>query len=308
MVKLNIKLPENFFDEEYVQKYNYTITRFQKEIWAVELDIAEQISKICKKYNLKLYADGGTQLGCVRHNNSFVPWDDDIDFAMFRKDYDIFKEVAKKELKYPYFFQDRSVDNVRFHSIKIRRSDTTAIHRNVLNRVDTSANFGIFVDIFPLDVVPENIESRGAFKNVLQNINKKCQNKYDQNADKKEWDKYYNCACISFNKSRSTSLANLSFPRDIYIYKQLYQYEEATPVKFCGLIDIYLPKDSEETLESQYGNWLKPIINGSKHRGTIYNTNISYKEILSHKEQLIINKSLHLVTIDNYDDNYDEYY
>lgn len=297
MVNLNITLPKDFFKEEYIEEYDYIITEFQKEIWAVELDIAAQISKICKKYNLKLYADGGTQLGCVRHNNSFIPWDDDIDFAMTRKDYDIFRKVARQELKEPYVFQDTSTDRVKFHSLKIRRSDTTAIPKRILDKKILS-NYGIFVDIFPLDVVPENDCSRDNFKKVLQKINMTTQH---HSSKIKTWFNYYNAQRLAFNKSKSQRLANLSFPRDINVYKEIYQYEQATPVKFCGLIDIYLPKDSEKTLESQYQNWRTPVIGASKHRGTLFNTSISYKDIIKNLDKLIINDDIHSLDVNDYE-------
>lgn len=271
MVKLNINLPKDFFKEEYLEKYDFTVTRHIKEIWAVELDIAYQISKICKKHNLRLFADGGTQLGCVRHNNSFVPWDDDIDFAMLRKEYDIFCKVAKKELKYPYFFQDNTTDNIKFHHVKIRRSDTSAIPGNLVTNKYNN-DFGIFVDIFPLDVVPENKIARETFRRKIKMLDI-----YSLSEDGKIFKKQYDVARLKYNNSDSSRLANLSFPRDIHIFKDKYQYEQATPVKFCKLIDIYLPKDSDKTLQTQYGDWRVPRKGLSKHSGTIYDTNISYK-------------------------------
>ena len=57
-----------------------------REIQLYELDILYKFVEICKEYNLRYYLSGGTLLGAIRHKG-FIPWDDDIDLAMPRKDF-----------------------------------------------------------------------------------------------------------------------------------------------------------------------------------------------------------------------------
>ena len=85
MVELEIKLPEGFLEEEVID--GVKVDRKTKEIWAVEMDLYFQLRRVCEKYGLKYFADGGTLLGAVRHKG-FIPWDDDMDFAMKRDDYE----------------------------------------------------------------------------------------------------------------------------------------------------------------------------------------------------------------------------
>ncbi len=74
---------ESFFEGE--ERNGFYISPIMKRAWAVELDILEVISKICRKYQIRWFAESGTMLGAVRHNG-FIPWDDDIDISMLRPD------------------------------------------------------------------------------------------------------------------------------------------------------------------------------------------------------------------------------
>lgn len=82
-----------------------------KQAWAAELMVLGEIDRICRKYNIKYYAEWGTLLGAVRHGG-FVPWDDDMDIGMLREDYIRFRQVAARELPKEYVIHDyESKDN-----------------------------------------------------------------------------------------------------------------------------------------------------------------------------------------------------
>lgn len=121
-----------------------------KELQEIEINILKEFIKICGKYNLKYFAIGGTCLGAVRHKG-FIPWDDDIDIGMPRKDYDKFIEIAKEELPKNLFLQNYKTEvNYILNFIKIRDCNTTFIEESTQN---LNINHGIFIDIFPLDGV-----------------------------------------------------------------------------------------------------------------------------------------------------------
>ena len=85
----------SFFEEE--ERKGEIITREKKKIWAVQLQLALLLDKICKKYDLKYFMDFGTILGAVREKG-FIPWDIDMDFCMMRPDYMKLLEVAPAEM------------------------------------------------------------------------------------------------------------------------------------------------------------------------------------------------------------------
>lgn len=90
-----MEIPNSFLEPEV--RDGFYIPSAIKQAWAVSLQVLEEIDKICKKYKIPYFADWGTLLGVVRHGG-FIPWDDDLDITMKRKDYERFMAVAEKEL------------------------------------------------------------------------------------------------------------------------------------------------------------------------------------------------------------------
>ncbi len=157
----------------------FLVTSHRKKLWNVQVGLINEFARICKKYNLRWFAFYGTLLGAARHKG-FIPWDDDSDVVMFRDDYEKFKRIAQTEVRPPYFVDDwanyrredlknplldsesnlplikREQDRPAgwpfcYPSIKFRDSRTAMIAYP--ERPDTM-NQGIFIDIFPLDIVP----------------------------------------------------------------------------------------------------------------------------------------------------------
>lgn len=145
------------FNLQAEEKCGHLITEETKKLWQVELGCLEEVKRICKKHNIKYFAGCGTLLGAVRHQG-FIPWDDDIDLVMPREDYARFCQIAPKEIQAPYFFQHYSTQDVNNWFVRIRNSNTTGCTQHEYDRLKnkTEYNCGIFLDIFPLNYVPEN--------------------------------------------------------------------------------------------------------------------------------------------------------
>ncbi len=165
MVDLKIQLPDGFLDEE--ERCGYHVSKQMKEVWAVLLDLLSEFDRVCQKYGIKYFASGGTMLGAVRHKG-FIPWDDDMDIMMFRKDYNKLCEIGPGEFHHPYFFQNKLTDPYcgMFMS-KLRNSNTTALAKEEKHPFNKLSNRGIFIDIFPLDNIPDAEEERTSFLKEL---------------------------------------------------------------------------------------------------------------------------------------------
>ena len=98
-----MKLTTEFYQDEV--RYGFYVPTAIKQAWGAELQILVEIDRICKKYNIRYFAEWGTLIGAVRHGG-FVPWDDDLDIGMLREDYERFKEVAKDELPGEFAIHD----------------------------------------------------------------------------------------------------------------------------------------------------------------------------------------------------------
>lgn len=115
------------------------------------LKILLAIDKVCKEHNLRYYIMAGTMLGAVRHKG-FIPWDDDLDIGMPRADYDLLMKNAKEWLPKPY--EAVCAENDKEYPLpfaKIQDASTTLIERMHLKYLG-----GVYIDVFPLDGVPEN--------------------------------------------------------------------------------------------------------------------------------------------------------
>ena len=118
-----------------------------------ELQILLEIDRICKKKNINYQLTYGTLLGAIRHQG-FIPWDDDIDVAMERKEYKRFKLACKDELSSDFFYQSNDTDPEYYHLMDKIRMNNTVFKEKYIAR--WNIHHGVYVDIFPLDNVPTN--------------------------------------------------------------------------------------------------------------------------------------------------------
>ena len=119
----------------------------------VQLHLLYVFDAICKEYNLTYFLGGGTLLGAMRHGG-FIPWDDDLDVGMPRKDYKKFLKIAPKVLPKDVILQCQETHPwsvVAFAKLR----DAYSFYCEMDSTIRTSDNLGIFIDIFPYDEMPK---------------------------------------------------------------------------------------------------------------------------------------------------------
>ncbi len=128
-----------------------------------ELEILIEADRICRKNNIRYCINAGTLLGAVRHKG-YIPWDNDTDIALTRREYEKFRKACRKDLNTKkFYFQDyRDTDGYQWLYGKLRMKNT------VFQRPDQEHmpyDQGIGIDVFPMDGVPTNLILR-SFQNV----------------------------------------------------------------------------------------------------------------------------------------------
>ena len=150
--QLNNITNEFFLDEV---REGFFVSSMMKRYWAAQLVVLAEIDKICRKHDIKWFAEYGTLLGTIRHGG-YIPWDDDLDICMFRDDYERFFEVAQIEL--PDGYNILTIQAQEEYSFLIGR----VVNSHAINYSDQylrkyyGCPYTVGIDIFPLDALSDD--------------------------------------------------------------------------------------------------------------------------------------------------------
>ena len=90
-----MEFQKEFFLDEVID--GFYVPGLMKRAWAAELQLLSFLDEVCKKKGISYFLDYGSLIGAVRHKG-FIPWDDDIDVSMYRKDFRVLEACIEEEL------------------------------------------------------------------------------------------------------------------------------------------------------------------------------------------------------------------
>lgn len=166
-MSVHFELDNNFFAEE--QRSGFTVPELMKRCWGAQLKVLEEFDRGCEKHGLKWFAYCGTLLGAVRHKG-FIPWDDDMDVAMLRDDYEKFLQIAPSEFPVGYAIINYDEGDHEYDCITRVNNTRTIIFEEEKLAQFCSFPYPAGLDVYPLDYIVEDSEERDAHKQLHYKI------------------------------------------------------------------------------------------------------------------------------------------
>ena len=123
-----------------------------KELQDTELSMLKDFMELCDTHGLIYFGIGGTGIGALRHQG-FIPWDDDIDIAMPRKDFEKFLKLVKKEWKGKYYILNNKT-NENYPMMTTRLCKCGTVFQEAVMK-DVDCPFGIFLDLYVMDNIAD---------------------------------------------------------------------------------------------------------------------------------------------------------
>ena len=293
-----MKFADEYFEDEV--RCGFYVDSLMKCCWASQLEVLEKIDKVCRKYNIQYFAEWGTLLGAIRHGG-FIPWDDDMDIAMKRVDYERFLKVAQEEL--PEGYKILNYQNEEHYWDVMTRVVNADFVDATPEFLDKNFNnpYASGIDIFPLDYVSNNKGEEELQKEIVELIKAVADTNGMGNltADELEhWLTVIENVCRQ-KIDREGNIKNQLYKLLCYMYA-LYSEEETDRIaliaqyldsgcsvypKECYADSIRMPFDEitipipmgyDTVLKLKYGDYMKNVRTGGGHDYPYYEKQQDY--------------------------------
>ena len=284
----------------------YEVTPEKQGLFDKLLDLLKEFNRICEENDIKYFVFAGTMLGAIRHKG-FITWDDDVDVIVPRSEYNRLKKIAAEgAFKDPYFFQSPSTDKGYPKGFcRLRNSNTTGIP---YDDVAMKCNRGIFIDIFPLDILPDDEKKRSKQIKKLHNT-RLLMNSFARyysgfgvaGTTKAKAVAYYltlplfKLGILSMDKlyRRYERIASrymdsdgkyagtiaFSFENRRFIFEKKWWDGRVIPVDFEDM-KVPVPEDYDTLLHHSYGDYMTPVQEPTNHGELLFSVEIPYEEFI----------------------------
>lgn len=280
------------FQEEYFkgeERDGFYVESMMKRAWAAQIEVIEVIDKICRKHHLQYFADWGTLLGAVRHKG-MIPWDDDIDICMKRKDYNKLIRILPSDLPHGFVMAGMYAESERLQNaayvphLRVIADETLWDFNSYMKRFHGFPYQRIGIDIYPLDALPDDkniayaqseiirqgimilrdwdiIEKTGELQGYLQGFGEACKVEIPQRKDIKNWLWRLTDMIRSLYEEEDTA--------EFMSHGKKAWYREAIYVPFEN-ISIPIPTEYDMILKEQFGDYMKLVRNTTSHEYPFY--------------------------------------
>lgn len=267
-----------------------------RELQRIELSMLKDITSFCDQNNIVYFLIYGTLLGSIRHEG-FIPWDDDIDIAMDKRNFKKFNRLARKNMPSKYFIQCNKTDKNYFQVwTKVCLNNTTAIDYDATNY---KMHWGISIDIFMFSGLSKNVLGQRCQKKAIKwliplerkhyykSINKPLTNtekriiSFIPESLRKPAIAFLKLFAYRNLSNTDFCFSNYSKKIDKCFKSHFFKKENLTKVKFEDTY-FWAPKKYDEVLSVLYGNWheLPPVNERKAHFKKIYDLQNDYLHYL----------------------------
>lgn len=288
-----MNIPEGYLNGEI--RDGFYVESTMKKAWAAEIEVLNEVDRICRQHDIQYFADWGTLLGTIRHKG-FVPWDDDMDITMKREDYTRFCQIVQQEhgdLEKINFHTDPEWKDMLSRVINGRSVNYTEEHLRKYHGFPYVAG----LDIFPLDYVAPTEEEdklQCSMISIVEAFSANIRNNTATPEEIEQTTKDIEQMCgVKFNNLEplATQLLKLgerlsmmytdeesqavalmgdhAGPRPLDVYPKEY-YSESIYMPF-EYTTIPVPVGYEKILIQKYGeNYMIPYLGGTNHEYPFY--------------------------------------
>lgn len=290
-----MKFTKDFFCEE--ERCGFVVPAMMKRAWAAQMEVLEVINEICNRNGIKYFSDWGTTLGAIRHGG-FIPWDDDIDICLLRKDYMRLIQILPRELPEGfvvagmYATEKRLQDAAYVPQLRVIADETKWDFNDYMKRFHGFPYQRVGLDIFPLDNVPKDVElsktqrgmarqglkilfgweqlvKQGDLQKFLRDFELLCNVKIPEHVDVKNylW-RMVDAICSLYEGEEVDEVTNYTTWTVAPTYKKEW-YSRMEYVPFEQTM-IPVPVAYHEVLTRQYGDYMVPVQGKTGHNYPFY--------------------------------------